>query len=159
MKYTLSSFQNTGQDKNGNSKLSATFNDENGNTQNNVYWAVKNPPTIGQQYDGTIEQGQYGPRFKRTFDQQQGVGSAYPAATTYGSKSNNDGQRQGMCINNASAYITATGTELLPPESFAEQVKIYAQELYKIDLTADTVATDVPSDQAGIKELFDNLPV
>jgi hypothetical protein len=57
-------------------------------------------------------------------------------------KDNSDGQRQGMCFNNANAYISALSSEKMPAEKWADIVWEYANALYaKGDLSGSDGST------------------
>lgn len=80
------------------------------------------------------------------------------------SKDNSDGQRQGMCINNAANYINTNNTKELSAVEWAKIVHSYASELYnlgdinksqpnKVDVVAD-VNEDKPIDLSDIEDIF-----
>lgn len=62
----------------------------------------------------------------------------------------NDGQRQGMCINNAAAYISTMSSEKVDAKSWASEVHKYASALYALgDL--DDFVEDMTDDELGAK--------
>lgn len=86
----------------------------------------KEAPTVGKEVDGNIE----GDRFKKI--KKEYNGGATSTVTGYTPRvDNSDGQRQGMCLNNASNYVTKTQAEATPDE-WAKQVYNYANALYAL---------------------------
>lgn len=93
----------------------------------------KDDPKPGDTEEGEIVDSKYGSYFKR--------GSSKPAYTPGDKpayKDNSDGMRQGMCINNAAAYVntldfrTESGEpRILTDQDWAEIVHSYANALYQ----------------------------
>lgn len=88
---------------------------------------------------------------QRNFNSQPSYNSAPTAAQPkFDQKANSDGQRQGMCINNAVQYaikyMEMTG-EQFSPDGFKDCVHAYAHALYQIDLNEapkqDTVLEEI----------------
>lgn len=96
-------------------------------------------PTVGQSLSGTITTD---PKF----------GDKIKIESTFGQRSagprpdNSDGQRQGMCINNAANYLVAIHDPKAGPltaEEWAEMVNGYATALYAVsDLKAEPKETN-----------------
>lgn len=84
-------------------------------------------PTRGEELYGEIQpNGQYASKFK-SIRKDFAFGSARDNKTY---KDNSDGMRQGMCINNAAAYISDHTTGILSEKEWAQKVHDYANELY-----------------------------
>jgi hypothetical protein len=102
-----------------------------------------------------------------TYLKQKQTGSFQPRRSFGGpAKDNSDGQRQGMCINNAANYVNSQGKDYSPAD-WAERVWGYANAIYSLgDLkkedsttTVDTVAPmpeDDKYDLTNVNELFKN---
>lgn len=94
--------------------------------------ATSPAPTVGQPLTGTITTDpKWGDKLKieSTF-----VPGARPAPRP----DNSDGQRQGMCTNNAANYINMTDADLTA-DAWAEKVHAYASALYSLgDLKKET---------------------
>lgn len=105
--------------------------------EQSVQVSRKSDPQIGEEMDGTIKEG----RFKKT---PKPYTPGAPQQRYDGPKraDNSDGQRQGMCINNASAYVlyrSEHAQKPLDPKEWATTVAAYANELYKLgDLEGTT---------------------
>jgi hypothetical protein len=161
MKYTLQDYNEKGQDARGNHKLYANFKEyENGTVS--VYWAVKSLPRLGETFDGEITVGEYGPRFSRTFDQnqqsyQRTSANGAPAGRPTSRPDNSDGQRQGMAINNAAQYVKEwaikEGKKLSPAE-YAQAVKAYAVAIYTNSDLSSVKVEDPLTEQIG-SDTFD----
>ncbi len=121
----------------------------------------KTAPTEGQKQDGHIE----GNKFKKAKKEWNPGGpssgitrsSDQPKRPAY--KDNSDGQRQGMAINNAAAYVMATAEKPLNPSEWAQAVKAYAKALYDAsDLTeqVEVTVTAEPTVEApkNVQEIF-----
>jgi hypothetical protein len=113
----------------------------------------KKPVVPGQTEDGTIVAGKYGAYFKkapRDFAAPKATGGASTPVTgkpapSYARKDNSDGQRQGMCINNAALYVNATtaaGDKPLTEQEWAKLVHGYASALYSLGDLHQTVALE-----------------
>lgn len=145
-----------GADQHGNVTDSVKFTTE----ENSALWTHKPETQItqGMKAYGRIEQrtsakGNTYYKFVREQQEDQGftpqASTPQPSSGGYSKSSNNDGMRQGMCINNAVNLITASiqaglYTDLTP-EKFGEDVNLYARVLYAIDLSKDAVVT--PTDE------------
>lgn len=109
----------------------------------------KDEPKVGDTLDGEIVDGKYGAYFKKS-----ALGTPYPVKGG-GKPYDSDGQRQGMCINNAAAYVNTM--EFLGPDGkpgpltdkeWAETVHSYAQALYRIgDLTPSATEQETIADK------------
>lgn len=146
-----------GTDSHHNVTYSVKFTTE----ADSVLWKVQ-PTTVvqpGTKVFGRIEtltsqRGKPYRKFTREQqDQQPGTGYSKPAGS-FQKGGNSDGMRQGMCINNASAYVNATTGEekFVNPTEWAKAVFAYANALYALgDLgqkQEDTVATTEEVDSA-----------
>lgn len=89
-------------------------------------------PKAGDTEEGEIIDGKYGAYFKRG-----GSKPAYAGGEKKEWKDNSDGQRQGMCMNNAASYVNTLAFEkALTDVEWADLVYSYANTLYqKGDLT------------------------
>lgn len=158
--YVLRSFKKEDfQDAHGNYWCTAAFE----GVGEPVKWVVKNPMSIqeGQTYYGEIKEltSKAGKPYMRFYKQQKPDGaltsSNAPSERSGGYKDNSDGQRQGMCINNAATFITSQNTEnTMTPAEWAEMVYEFASALYqKGELKAaetakpDVVITDINEDE------------
>jgi hypothetical protein len=118
-----------------------------------VKWVLKDPTKIeiGQSYYGEIKDAtsKAGKPYLRFYKQQppedgQAGGSSSSSTSTW--KDNSDGQRQGMCINNAAAFITAqNAANPMTAVQWADLVHEFAAALYaKGNLVTQEQATVVP---------------
>lgn len=124
--YTLSSFQDSDfKDQNGNTWCTALFEEKSNEP---IKWVVKDPTkvVVGQKYFGEVKEmtSKAGKPYLRFFREKN------PDYQGGGNKSNGDGQHQGMCFNNASAYVVAQGGKTLGAEEWADAVFMYARALY-----------------------------
>lgn len=101
----------------------------------------KEAPQEGKVQYGTID----GWKFKKASKQDlenagitsspagnAGSASAPARSSKPAYKDNSDGMRQGMCFNNAAAYVAAISPEPLSPRDWAKAVNSYAQALYLV---------------------------
>lgn len=97
----------------------------------------KEAPQEGKEQYGTID----GWKFKKASKQDlENSGISSPSATPAvghapskpAYRDNSDGMRQGMCFNNAAAYVLAVSPEPLSPNEWAKAVNSYAQALYLV---------------------------
>lgn len=151
-KYTISFFEENGKDQRGNIRLNAKFAED----ERTVYWAVKKLPAEGEIVDGIIEEGEYGPRFKRTWSQEhvagvrQGERSQANTERVREQKSREDGAHQGMAVNNAVALLVRFAPDNTKLEKMVEYIKPIAQKIYEIELDRpdepqeETPPTEVP---------------
>jgi hypothetical protein len=106
----------------------------------------KKAVVAGQTEEGTIIAGKYGAYFKKAPQAYAPKAPSAPSTPTtgapaksYARKDNSDGQRQGMCINNATLYVNTTtpaDTKPLTYDEWAKEVHAYASALYALgDLT------------------------
>lgn len=112
----------------------------------------KKAPLQGDKVYGNINGNKF-KKEKKEFEPTQQTGQA-PAKRTY--QDNSDGQRQGMCINNAAQYINAQNEKLTPSE-WAESVRAYAQALYgKSDLAKAEVKEEAEAAEisTSVQEIF-----
>lgn len=118
----------------------------------------KNQVSIGDSFHGEIRSNSYGAYFKTDQAPAPTQGGSY----TGGSAKNSDGQRQGMCINNAAAYVNTFSKPNMPYDEWAKEVMGYASALYALgDLSLGTVVNreviDDPKDAqlvADVDKLF-----
>lgn len=137
-KYTISTAMKTG-------KKSPTYGTEYyikfAESEDTFTLWFKTEPTQGQEVYGEIN----GSRFKKI--RQEGTSSPAPVKKSTG-RYDSDGQRQGMCINNAANYVNSMATELVDADTWAKTVYAYANALYLMgDLGTERVAEST-------KELF-----
>lgn len=131
-----------------------------GDDQTYKLWYQKEP-TPGQEQYGTISDGW---KFKKASKQELEAAGQQPAAPKFlasnpNKRDNSDGQRQGMCINNAANYVNELG-EFTTTE-WATRVHAYASALYALgDLTAEPAVTEVPLAEApqSVKDVFGPSP-
>lgn len=145
-KLTVQFLETKGQDPRGNYKNYVKFTEE----AETVYWATKTIPVVGDVVEGTIEQGQYGPKFKRAWNSDN-LGGVAPRVD----KSREDGMRQGMCFNNASQYVLkASEGKTLSPEQWARAVYVYATALYALgDIQLDKIEEVPVHTEADVPEI------
>ncbi len=123
----------------------------------------KNEPTPGQELNGEISQSQYGPKFTKEKKEwnptaqpsgaTQGVSSAKsaPKAAPYKKVDNSDGMRQGMCINNAAAFVLQNGEPAVEPQQWAKAVYDYACALYTL---GDLKVVPPTQEEMSVREIF-----
>lgn len=86
-------------------------------------------PKEGDVVYGNVTENAYGKKFK---SEKKPFG---------GRPDNSDGMRQGMCFNNAAAYVTEKSDKKLSPQEWADAVFAYAEALYtKGDLVKKEVS-------------------
>ena len=119
-----------------------------------LWFKPNTPHDVGDKVYGHIE----GSRFKKDKrdDQQQSFsgGQSNPAPKR---EFNQDGMRQGMCFNNAAAYVLNVSSAPMTPKEWADAVRSYAKALYDAsDLAVDQSSTEtVQTDLAKeAKEVF-----
>lgn len=110
-------------------------------------WFKKDP--TGQKINGSIE----GSKFKK--DKTPPPDEKPTSAPSSRGRYDSDGQRQGMCINNAANYVNSCATEIVTPEKWASTVYGYANALYALGDLGQEVATP-PAESTG--ELFGGKP-
>lgn len=140
MKYTVRQATATGKvDPTYGAEYLVHFNED----PREVKMSRQNPIAVGQEENGTIVDGKFGAYFKK--DPYQGGAPASSGGRSFAPrKDNSDGQRQGMCINNAASYIANAIKEPLPADKWATAVHKYATALYQLgDLTAPVVEEPV----------------
>jgi hypothetical protein len=121
----------------------------------------KEPVSIGQEFNGNIVAGKYGCYFKKDpFVPGAPASTPTPSAAPAGNGSssgsyNPDGQRQGMCFNNAANLVNAAYAEVgiaADEHDWAANIHRYASALYVLgDLKQDT---DEAIDLTGVEDLF-----
>lgn len=104
----------------------------------------KTEPKEGAKIDGEIN----GSKFTKAKKQE-----ISPATSAPRGRYDSDGQRQGMCINNAANYVNSMATELATPEKWAKTVWLYANELYKLGDLGKSVENEAPQ---SMEELVDD---
>jgi hypothetical protein len=130
-KYTVKQVKPTGEAPSSfGTKYHVRFNEDD----RTVTVTKKTEVTVGQELDGDIKENSYGAYFKsapREFT---------PAPKAAFTPKNSDGQRQGMCINNAASFVNVAGDASMEAQAWADMVHAYASALYnKGDLTAATI--------------------
>lgn len=116
-------------------------------------WTTKEY-TEGQELQGNIVDGKF-KKYKAPYDGS--TKSSTPYKKPYGAvqADKNDGQRQGMCINNAANYVNATQGDKLEANDWATMVHAFAQALYnKGNLTSTSDDEVVTDDVANVKNIF-----
>jgi hypothetical protein len=151
-KYTIQNFMPTGEEHETFGKeYHIKFAEDDGTFK---LW-YKTEPKEGQVQEGTVE----GDRFKK-FKQPYSAKTATPGAApkkTYGAveKDKQDGQRQGMCINNAANFVNRFADKLdaFPADEWAEAVFTYANALYKLGNLGEQLAVaqvEAPAEKAEV---------
>ena len=116
----------------------------------------KKEPAQGDKIDGSVENG----RFKKEKKSWGGTGTS--STNTFKKPfvpqtDKSDGMRQGMCMNNAAAYVQVNATTPLTAVEWAEAVYKYATALYsKGDLKAVTGTVDASDEEK--QEALDIFP-
>jgi hypothetical protein len=117
----------------------------------------KAEPKNGQVQEGTIE----GERFKKYRQPYTAkTESAAAPKKTYGAveKDKQDGQRQGMCINNAANYLASKpNIEFVRPDTWAGAVHAYAKALYDLGDLATDVTVPAAPDQPEPRSTAENI--
>ena len=98
------------------------------------------PVEIGKRSPDAIKEGdivsgtiQDKPDFEADgFKAESKFGGGYSGGGKPAYKDNSDGQRQGMCFNNATSYVNSTVDSNLSPAAWARQVYDYANALYAL---------------------------
>lgn len=94
-------------------------------------------PQVGDELYGNIEQTEYGQKFKSESKPFAGGGQKREY------HDNSDGQRQGMCINNAANFVNSMVSADIQAHEWAEMVHSFATELYKLgDLDGQAAEAD-----------------
>jgi hypothetical protein len=106
-------------------------------------WFKKDP--TGQKINGTIN----GSKFVK--DKTPQADEKPKFSPTNRGRYDSDGQRQGMCINNAANYVNAQATELVDDLKWAQTVWKYANALYLMGDLGKTPEV-APAESTG--ELF-----
>jgi hypothetical protein len=148
MKYTVRQATPTGKtDATYGAEFIVHFNEDD----REVTMSRKQPVQLGQEENGTIVNGKYGAYFKKDPYQptpQGGTVNPTEKKWTPIKRANSDGQRQGMCVNNAANYVNGLKFEqALTNREWAQLVHDYASTLYNLgdlktnEITAETVAS------------------
>lgn len=124
-----------------------------GNEDSFVLWFQdKNKPEVGKSLEGTIEGSKFTKEKKEWKLQEDGnsdgqSGTSPRQARSFSKKDNSDGQRQGMCLNNAANYVnTLEFKQALTNREWSDLVHSYATSLYALgdlkapEITPETVA-------------------
>jgi len=153
MQYTVRQATATGKsDPTYGEEYIVHFNED----QRDVKMSRKQAPEPGHIENGTIMENKYGAYFKK----DPFVPGQSPAPAAQAPKSSNpftprrdnsDGQRQGMCINNASAYVATLKTkDTLTSAQWAQLVYKYATALYAMgDLKVEEDLPEITAEEAG----------
>lgn len=124
------------QDQHGNYWCTAAFE----GVSEPVRWVLKDPMKVheGETYYGEIKDAtsKAGRTYLRFYKQQNPNTAPAVGGNSTGSgwKDNSDGQRQGMCFNNATLFVNmmlGKSDVAATPEEWADMVYGHAQELYK----------------------------
>lgn len=153
MKYTVRQATATGKtDSKYGSEYIVHFNEDD----REVRLSKKDPVEAGQEFNGEIKTNAYGAYFKKDpfVPGAQTATSSSTGAPKY--QNNSDGQRQGMCINNAAAFVNSQATDLVDPKTWAKTVHLYADELYKLgDLGIEKVEeVAIENAPQNVKDVF-----
>jgi hypothetical protein len=151
--FTVKSTMPTGKsDEKFGSEFYVQFNE---NEQAFPLW-FKKQPEVGQEIEGDVVNGKFKKAKKEWKPQENaGGGNATPAVGRAPYKDNSDGQRQGMCINNAANYVnTLEFKQALTDTEWATTVFAYAQALYRL---GDLSKSEIP--QNGSEEQVDQTPL
>lgn len=127
-----------------------------------VWRTDKNTPAEGQEWEGTIEGNKF---VKKPFVSGQTESGAKPKRTFGAIQADkNDGQRQGMCINNAANFVNGyllKQDETVTPQEWAEMVHVHAQALYALgnldgeaQQQTDGTTEEVTDLAADVKNIF-----
>lgn len=112
-----------------------------------VKMSRKTVPQPGGVENGQIIDGKYGAYFKKDpFQPTPGGGAVNPVEKKWTpvKRDNSDGQRQGMCLNNAANYVnTLQFDNALTDREWAQLVHSYATALYRMGDLKD--ADDQPA--------------
>lgn len=118
----------------------------------------KKAPEAGTEVEGEVKDGKF-KKAKKEWkpNENAGGGSATKGAGRAPYRDNSDGQRQGMCINNAANYVN--GLEFkkaaLTDVEWAETVHSYATALYRLgDLKALESAENGSDDVSSVQAVF-----
>ena len=160
MKYTVKSFAPTGKnDPTYGTEYVVHFNEDD----REVKMSRVKPISEGQEENGQIINGKFGAYFKKDAynpnqapASQPNTSSALPKEAKPVWKDNQDGQKQGMCINNAANYVNAqyeAGKPLRASE-WAEAVHGYASELYALGDLQPPVVGDLSDAPKNVQELL-----
>lgn len=118
-------------------------------------------PAVGDQLYGTITRNEYGDKIK-TEQKNPGFGGASSSGAS-ARVDNSDGQRQGMCFNNATAYINAligAKTDKMSPDDWAVEVHAYAAALYSMgDLKDASTDVVVAPTEDSVEDAWGNLDI
>lgn len=137
--YKLISFEKSDfQDQHGNYWCTAAFE----GVSEPVRWVLKDPMKVheGESYYGEIKDAvsKAGKPYLRFYKQQNPQQAGTPTGNGTGWKDNSDGQRQGMCFNNATLFVNMMlqkSDTAVSPEEWAEMVRAHAKALYlRVDL-------------------------
>ena len=147
-KYTVQTAMPTGQQS---PQFGTEFHVKFAESEQTFKLWYKNPPTQGQEVYGTIDGWKFKKEKKEWNPSSNSAPAAQGAPSTQGtssgftrSRDNSDGQRQGMCINNAAAFVNNNAPNGIEAKDWAKMVHAYATALYRLgDLTKEDVVADV----------------
>lgn len=161
MKYTVKNATQTG-------KVDAKFGTEylvNFNEDDRVVKMSRQKPVeVGQEENGTIVDSKYGAYFKKDpYVQQPSGGVVNPTKKEWTpiKKDNSDGQRQGMCLNNAANFVNNHLGLEVDPKVWAETVHSFATALYNLgDLKEEVKTAPVVTEEAqSVMDLIGGEPI
>lgn len=109
----------------------------------------KTPPTEGQVQEGEIDGWKF-KKVKKEFISNETKTGEKPKRT-YGAveKDKQDGMRQGMCFNNAAAYVNSQTADPQVAEVWANTVWQYARALYVL---GDLLVEEIPAVETPLEE-------
>ena len=148
--YTVKAVKPTGKvDSTYGTEYHLKFNEDD----RTVTASRKSEPKVGDEFKGEIKDGKFGAYFKKDpfVPNNSRQSSFQPAAK------NNDGVRQGMCINNAAAYVNALNHaegKTLTYDVWANEVYAYATALYLKGDLGQTTDVVVDFDDTPLQDPF-----
>lgn len=149
MQYTVKAVANTGTvDPKYGTKYLVQFNEYQGD----VSVSRKDAINVGDVFNGEVKVNSYGAYFKKD-PTPVSMEIADKAKSYKPGKQASDGQRQGMCLNNAANYVSQHGTKIMTPDEWADTVHSYAEALYnKGDLEIKPVSNQLKDVQEFFPE-------
>lgn len=110
----------------------------------------KTKPEEKQELEGHIEGNKF-VKAKKAFNDKP-VPAFTPASKGY--KDNSDGQRQGMCINNAANFVNANAPKTIEAADWAKMVHTYANALYNLGDLGKVEAVALEEAPATVQDVF-----
>jgi hypothetical protein len=106
-------------------------------------WFKKDP--TGQKINGEIN----GSKFKK--DKTPPPDEKPTSSPSNRGRYDSDGQRQGMCVNNAANYVNEHSSDIVAPKVWAKTVHEYATELYLLGDLGQAPAAETTGELFGGK--------